>query len=433
MAATQIPKEKSLDIINEKLQKGTAVVMTAHELKESIRKGKKYSVDDIDVVTTATMGVMSGTAAVLNVPVTKAGVFTRAEKIFLNGVPGFPGPAPNERLGEVDCTIYGTAHSIYDHRYGGGHLFRDLVNRKPVRVEVHTDDERIFTNTITLDDLNFARIYSTRNSFKNYNSFTNVKTGLTYESIFSFRPMEPGWGLTVVGSGELNPIENDPGFRFLKPGTKILVNGAPGIIVGTGTRSTKVKPTLSVVADMFSMNPEYMSGFITSGGTEVVTSIGVVIPVIDEEVIKTLEESMDEKIIAPIADISDRKPITQVTYADVWHGKDLDITYDPNDCINCSFGCKAEYYCPAGAISWREKTRDESKCARCGACTVNCLGGAFKANLGKVKLEDGKEMPIVYRMGNRFKAIKIAEDLKEMVVKGRFLINSVDNLLLRFD
>ena len=56
MSAIERLKEKSLDLINEKLRKGTAVVMTAHDFKESVRKGK-YSIHDIDVVTTATMGL----------------------------------------------------------------------------------------------------------------------------------------------------------------------------------------------------------------------------------------------------------------------------------------------------------------------------------------------------------------------------------------
>lgn len=429
MSAIERLKEKSLDLINEKLRKGTAVVMTAHDFKESVRKGKKYSIHDIDVVTTATMGVMSGTSAVLNVPVTEPGIFTRARKIFLNGVPGFPGPAPNERLGEVDCVIHGTSHSIYDERYGGGHLFYDLVRRCPVKVEVHSDDGRVFTNTITLDQMEFARIYSFRNCFKSYNSFTNVKTGAYYPSIFSYRPMEPNWGLTVVGCGEVNPIENDPKLRHIKPGIRILVNNAPGIVIGTGTRSTAHKPTLSLVADMHAMDPEFMGGFITSAGPEVVTSVAVPIPVIDEQTLRDLMESLDENIEAPISDISDRKPIAKVTYADLWQGRDLEIEYDQDDCINCSFGCIAEYYCPAGAISWREKKRDESKCARCGACTVNCLGGAFKANMGRIWL-NGKEIPIVFRQGNRFKALRLAEKLKEDVISGKFLINSAEDLLV---
>ncbi|MEL7563881.1 MAG: methanogenesis marker 16 metalloprotein [Dehalobacterium sp.] len=428
MLATESPKQKSFELINEKLKNATAVVMTVHEFKDSIRKGKKYTVNDIDVVTTATMGCMSGTAAIFVVPVSGAGVFKRAEKIFLNGVPGAPGPAPNERLGIVDCVVHGTAHSIYDHRYGGGHLFYDLVKRLPIKVEVHADDGRIFTNTITLDDMNFARYYTFRNCYKNYNSFTNIKTGDTYPSIFSFRPMEPDWGLTVVGSGEMNPLENDPKRRFIRAGRKILLNNASGMIVGTGTRATAYKPTLSLTADMFEMDPEYMGGFVTSGGLECVTSVAFPIPVIDEEVLEDLMASLDENIPAPIADVSDRNPFTKATYADIWQGHDLDITYDENDCINCSFGCIAEHYCPAGAISWREKEHDESKCARCGACTVNCMGGAFKANLGKVNV-DGKEIPIVYRMGNRFKAQKLAEILKEKVLSGEFIMQSVDDIL----
>jgi len=422
-------EQKSIDLINEKLQKGTAVVITAHEFKNSVRKGKVYSLDDVDVVTTATMSTMSGTSAVLSVPITEPGVFTRAKKIFLNGVPGFPGPAPNERLGLVDCVVYGTSHSIYDHRYGGGHLFYDLVKRCPVKVEVHSDDGRIFTNIITLNQMEFARIYSFRNCFKNYSSFTNVKTNTFYESIFSFRPMEPDWGLTVVGSGELNPLVNDPKLRFIKPGARILVNNAPGMVIGTGTRSTPIKPSLSVTADMYQMDPYFMGGFITSGGPEVVTSIAVAIPVVDDETLRNLTKSLDENIAAPISDISDRKPFAEVTYADIWQGRDLEIEYNQDDCINCSFGCIAEYYCPAGAISWREKKRDENKCARCGACTVNCLGGAFKANMGKVKLE-GREIPIVYRMGNRYKALKLSEILKEKILAGEFIINSVDDILV---
>ena len=430
MVASESPKQKTIDSINEKLKNGTAVVMTVNEFKDSIRKGKKYSVNDVDVVTTATMGCMSGTAACFTVPVTKGSVFKRAEKIFLNGVPGNPGPAPNERLGLVDCIVNGTGHSIYDHRYGGGHLFRDLVKREPVKVEVHADDGRIFTKTITLDDMEFARIYSFRNCFKNYNCFTNVTTGGTYPSIFSFRPMEPGYGITLIGSGECNPLENDPQFRFIRPGCRILVDSAPGIVIGTGTRATAKAPNLSVAADMFKMDPDFMSGFVTSGGLEVVTSIAVPIPVIDEEVLQNLTVSIDENLEARIADVSDRVPFTKVTYADMWQGHDLEIEYESDDCINCSFGCRAEHYCPAGAISWREKTRDETKCARCGACTVNCLGRAFKANLGKVKVDGVGEVPIYFRCGNRFKAVKLAEVLKQKILTGEFIIGSVDDILM---
>ena len=231
----------------------------------------------------------------------------------------------------------------------------------------------------------------------------------------------------MVGCGEVNPIENDPKLRHIKPGLRILVNNAPGIVIGTGTRSTAHKPTLSLVADMHAMDPEFMGGFITSAGPEVVTSVAVPIPVIDEQTLRDLMESLDENIEAPISDISDRKPIAKVTYADLWQGRDLEIEYDQDDCINCSLAVLPNI--TVLPVPFPGGKRDESKCARCGACTVNCLGGAFKANMGCIWL-NGKEIPIVFRQGNRFKALRLAEKLKEDVISGKFLINSAEDLLV---
>lgn len=50
---------------------------------------------------------------------------------------------------------------------------------------------------------------------------------------------------------------------------------------------------------------------------------------------------------------------------------------DPERCICCSYQCEAEYYCPMNAISWKDKTIDQTLCVACGACTGNCQGGAF--------------------------------------------------------
>nr|MDO8062344.1 homocysteine biosynthesis protein [Candidatus Freyrarchaeum guaymaensis] len=93
---------RSIDEINEKIRRGEAVVLTAEELKGMVRKGEAVRLEDVDVVTTATCGLMSGTAAILTVPVAERGAFDRAEEAWLNGVPAIPGPCPNERLGMVD-------------------------------------------------------------------------------------------------------------------------------------------------------------------------------------------------------------------------------------------------------------------------------------------------------------------------------------------
>ena len=48
---------------------GSVDVYTAAEFKHLIREGAELSAADVDVVTTGTTGVMSGTAAILSVPV----------------------------------------------------------------------------------------------------------------------------------------------------------------------------------------------------------------------------------------------------------------------------------------------------------------------------------------------------------------------------
>ena len=53
--------------INEKIRNGTALVMTAAEFKQHIRDGDTMTPDEVDVVTTGTFGVMSGTYAVLSI------------------------------------------------------------------------------------------------------------------------------------------------------------------------------------------------------------------------------------------------------------------------------------------------------------------------------------------------------------------------------
>ena len=49
--------------IQEKLDSNDAVVLTAEELKTKLRNNEEVTVDDVDVVTCGTSGIMSGTAA----------------------------------------------------------------------------------------------------------------------------------------------------------------------------------------------------------------------------------------------------------------------------------------------------------------------------------------------------------------------------------
>jgi len=122
----------------------------------------------VDVVTCATCAIMSGTAAILSISIAERNEFERADKVWLNDIPAFPGPCPNERFGIVDVFVYGTACA--NHLYGGGHLFREIVEGKQIEVKVKAND-RIIERKISKEDLQFARMITTRSAFKNYMAF----------------------------------------------------------------------------------------------------------------------------------------------------------------------------------------------------------------------------------------------------------------------
>jgi uncharacterized protein (DUF39 family) len=57
-------KNRTKEEINEKIVNGEAKILTADELKTKIKNSEEISFDDVDVVTTGTCGIMSGTAAI---------------------------------------------------------------------------------------------------------------------------------------------------------------------------------------------------------------------------------------------------------------------------------------------------------------------------------------------------------------------------------
>ena len=237
--------ERSIAQINQKIDDGEANIYTAEEFKKLIKEGNAPSFDEVDVVTTGTCGVMSGTAAILNFIISEPGEFIRANEVYLNGVPAFAGPCPNEWLGSVDVILHGTSHSIYDENYGGGFLLKELLEGKEVDVRVESAEGKTIENTITMNDITRAQIVGSRMAFKNYTAFTNPNNE-PVSSIFAATPLEGNLsGLTFSGCGDLNPLQNDIPHNVIKEGSKALVNGAQGYILGDGTRSSAEKPNLS--------------------------------------------------------------------------------------------------------------------------------------------------------------------------------------------
>lgn len=415
--------DQTLEEISCKISRGDAVVLTARELKERIRSGEEIKVGEVDVVTCGTFGVMSGTAAILSVPVAPAGTFDRADKIWVSGVPAMPGPCPNEHLGLVDMIIPATASA--NATYGGGHLFRDLVAGKEADVTVESGGHMISCQ-VTLAEMGQARIITTRSAFRNYLAMVNG-TDSVVRTIFSVTGLEgPYRQASVSGCGEINPLENDPLFRVIGVGTRALLNGGTGYIIGCGTRSTRERPNLAVVADMRGMNPEMMGGFVTSAGPECLTSVAIPIPVLDDQILHGLRVT-DDQVPLPVAEIHDRRTIGTANYGMVWGGAATSILNSSENCIRCE-ACIAALHCPTGAIRERADI-DKTRCANCGTCVRVCPGGVFFGDLGEITV-NGRVVPIVLRQSDRARAEALCQDLKDRILKREFtLTEKMEDLL----
>lgn len=414
---------KTIEEINKKIQDGDAVVLTVNELKKLANDGEKPTVNDVDVITTGTCGVMSGTSAILHVPVADAGAFQKSKTISLNGVTGYPGPCPNEWLGSVDLIVYGTTHSSTNHGYGGGFLFKDLVSGKSVDIEVESINGDKFKSTVNLEDMGTARIIGTRMAFKNYTAFTNPDYEVA-NSIFHALPMGgPFKGLTFSGCGDINPLQNDPNMATIKSGAKVLINGADGLIIDNGTRSTQDKPNLMLTADMHKMDSYFMGGFKTGAGPEVYNTVAIPIPVLNQEILDAcLVDNADIKL--PVADIKGRHlPISVTSYADMWDNHDARPVYNKDACVDCNV-CEVLDKCPTNAYTINGINFDS--CYGCGLCASLCQYGAVTMDLGKVdlKLESGQSqnVPIICRQSDKLRAEKLMDILKERIIKSEFLL-----------
>jgi putative methanogenesis marker 16 metalloprotein len=417
---------RSIEEINEKIKGGNVTVLTAEEVSRLVREDNPPVAEDVDVVTTGTCGIMSGTAAVLHVPVAKPGIFKKAKKIFLNGVPGFPGPCPNEWLGSVDMIIYGTSHSIYDNKYGGGFLFKDLVGGQEIEVEMESTDGDIIKSKTNINEIGTAQMIGTRMAFKNYNSFTNPSEEIV-SSIFHAIDMNgPFNGISISGCGQLNPLQNDPLMKTICSGAKVLLNGSEGIIIGPGTRSNSEKPNMMITADMKQMDAHYLGGFKTGAGPEIFDSVAAAIPILNEDILKqTFIQNNDIKL--PVADIRGRHNILGFTnYGEVWEGSDERPVYHPENCLDCET-CIVRERCPTNAYT---NTLNTKRCFGCGMCAYSCPNNAFTMNSGSVVFDvDDKsiDLPIICRQSDIKRARELTANLKKRIENGNFILNGCLN------
>ncbi len=129
---------KTIKEINEKIQKGQAVVVTAEEIIDIVEEeGLKKAAQKVDVVTTGTFGPMCSSGVYLNLGHSKPRIKLGGGRTTLNDLPVHTG------LAAVDLYIGATTLPDDDPRnksfpgdftYGGGHLIEDLVAGKDVKL-----------------------------------------------------------------------------------------------------------------------------------------------------------------------------------------------------------------------------------------------------------------------------------------------------------
>ncbi len=307
-------KQKSYQEINQKIKKGDAVVLTAEEMSDFVeQKGEKQAFKKVDVVTTATFGAMCSSGAFLNFGHSDPPIkMTRA---WLNNVLAYAGMAA------VDVYLGATQPSEDKGiKYGGAHVIEDLLKGNKIHLKATSQGTDSYPRKqldtyITLDDINQAYLFNPRNCYQNY----SVAVNSSNKEIHTYMgTLLPNFGnATYSSAGQLSPLLNDPYYKTIGIGTKILLGGANGYIAWEGTqhepgvkRNKKGIPTggagtIAVVGNLKDMNPEYIrAASIKNYGVSLYVGIGIPIPIINQEMVK-YTSIKDKDIYTTIHDYSD--------------------------------------------------------------------------------------------------------------------------------
>jgi uncharacterized protein (DUF39 family) len=337
---------KSIAEINEKIAKGQAVVVTAEEVIDLVKKkGVAKAAKEVDVVTTGTFGPMCSSGAYFNLGHSKPRIKVGGGHVYLNEVPAYAG------LAAVDIFIGASATPDDDPRnrshpgefnYGGGHVIEELVAGKDIRLVITaygTDcyPRRKVETWINLESMNEAVLFNIRNAYQNYNVAVNLgeRTIYTYMGV-----LKPNLGnANYCSAGQLSPLLNDPLYKTIGIGTRIFLGGGTGYVAWQGTQHNPSVPrtdngvprrpagTLAVIGDLKEMKPQWLVGTSFVGyGTTLTVGLGVPIPILSEEILSYTAVT-DQEIFAPIVDYSEAYPqrspdvLGEVTYAQLKRGK----------------------------------------------------------------------------------------------------------------
>ncbi len=315
--------KRSIQEINEKIKKGKVRVLTADEMTELVKEeGPERAAEKVDVVTTGTFGAMCSSGVFINFGHSEPPI--KMTRVWLNDVEAYTG------IAAVDAYLGATQPSrSLGIRYGGAHVIEDLLRGRSVRLRAlsyGTDcyPRKRLETEITLEDLNQAIMCNPRNSYQRYTAATNSSSRTLYTYMGK---LLPNFGnATFSGAGQLSPLINDPDFETIGPGTRILLGGGEGFIIGSGTQHLPEKgfATLMVVGDLKKMSPEFVRAAVFPGyGCTLYLGIAVPIPILHEGIAAKTGIS-DEEIKTVVLDYGvpsrDRPVVAEVTYAQLRSG-----------------------------------------------------------------------------------------------------------------
>ena len=316
--------------INDKIKKGTAVVLTAEEVSELAKTlSPKEIAEKVDVVTTATFGAMCSSGAFLNFG--HANPPIRMEKIELNGIRVSGGlAAVDTYVGATDCNPENPA-------YGGAHIIEDLVAGKEIPLEAWgkgTDcyPRKHIKTRITKDTINEAILYNPRNAYQNYNVATNSTDKIKYTYMGTLLPKLRNASYSTAG--ELSPLLNDPECRTIGLGTRIFLCGTEGYVTWNGTQFHSTKEvneygiptsnarTIAVIGDLKNMSTDFLRGvYYEKYGVSLFVGIGIPIPILDEDLARRVS-IRNEQIETTVVDYGDgNKILGKTNYAALQSGE----------------------------------------------------------------------------------------------------------------
>ena len=310
---------KTYQQINEKIQAGNAVVVTAEEMIGLVKDGGPIeAASHVDVVTTGTFAPMCSSGAFINFGHSTPGI--KASKVWLNNVSAYAG------IAAVDCYIGATEpceddplNKVYpgEFSYGGGHVIHDLVAGKTVHLKASSYGTDCYPNKkiekkITLKTLPNAMLCNPRNAYQNYNCAINTTKKTVYTYMGTLKPRMGN--ANYCSAGQLSPLFNDPYYKTIGLGTRIFLGGTEGFVTWNGTQhkpSAKRTPkgvpvtpagTLFVMGDLKKMQPKWLVGVSIQGyGCSLAVGLGVPIPILNEEMAKFTSIS-DEDLYTHVID-----------------------------------------------------------------------------------------------------------------------------------